>query len=169
MVSLAAALALPLQTSAGKPFPQRDLIIFLTFAVILATLVGHGLTLAPLVRRLGVAGDGGTEREEILARREMARAVLSKLDEFAGEPWVPEVLAHKMRYHYEHVLEHLPESLDPADVDSDHVGTHDQLRREVVRVQRMAAIELRNRGTIGDDALRRVERDLDLEEIRTQV
>lgn len=59
VVSLAAALALPYATKAGAPFPQRNLIVFLTFAVILATLVGQGLTLAPLVRRLGVAGDGG--------------------------------------------------------------------------------------------------------------
>ena len=62
VVSLAAALALPRETDAGAPFPHRDLIIFLTFAVILATLVGQGLTLAPLVRRLGVAADGETER-----------------------------------------------------------------------------------------------------------
>jgi CPA1 family monovalent cation:H+ antiporter len=169
VVSLAAALALPREAAAGTPFPQRDLIIFLTFTVILATLVGQGLTLAPLVRRLGVVGDGGTEREEMFARREVALSVLGRLDALAGEPWLPHDLAKKVRYRYSHLLEHLPESLDLADLDTDHVATHDQLRREVVQVQRRTLIDLRNRGVIGDDALRRVERDLDLEELRTEI
>jgi monovalent cation/hydrogen antiporter len=169
VVSLAAALALPFRTDAGEPFPQRDLIIFLTFAVILATLVGQGLTLAPLVRRLGVAAGGETGREEALARREAARAALNRLDDLATEPWLPRGLATKLRDRYEHVLEHLPESLDPADLDSNHLAIHDRLRRDVIQAQRLALIDLRNRDVIGDDALRRIERDLDLEELRIEV
>lgn len=86
VVSLAAALALPRETDLGSPFPERDLIIFLTFAVILATLVGQGLTLTPMVRWLGVTSDGKAEREATLARREASRAALSRLDELQGEP-----------------------------------------------------------------------------------
>jgi len=104
VVSLAAALALPLATSAGAPFPQRDLILFLTFAVILATLVGQGLTLAPLFRWLGVAADG-----------EVARAALRRLDALAREPWLPRDLAAKLRQCHEHALAHLLRSLDPAE------------------------------------------------------
>jgi monovalent cation/hydrogen antiporter len=169
IISLAAALALPLETDAGAPFPQRDLIIFLTFTVILATLVGQGLTLAPLVNWLGVAADGATEREETLARRKAALAALHRLDDLASESWIPHGLAEKLRARYKHTLEHLPESLDPADLDGDHVATHDRLRREVIQAQRLAIIDLRNRGAIGDDALRRIERDLDLEELRTEI
>lgn len=76
-------------------------------------------------------------------------------------------MAAKLRHRYEHELEHLPESLDPA--DRAHVAAHDGLRRELVQAQRLALIDLHNRGVIGDDALRRVERDLDLEELRTPI
>ncbi len=169
VVSLAAALALPRETETGAPFPQRDLIIFLTFAVILATLAGQGLTLAPLVRWLGVAADAGREREETLARRKAAQAALRRLDDLTSESWLSLDLADKLREHYQHVLEHLPKSLDPADLDRDHLAAHDRLRREVVQAQRLAIIELRDRGAIGDDALRRIERDLDLEELRTVI
>jgi NhaP-type Na+/H+ or K+/H+ antiporter len=137
--------------------------------VILATLVLQGLTLAPLARRLGVAADAGADREETLARRKAATAALHRLDDLADETWVPHGLAAKLRKHYQHVLEHLPESLDPADFDGDHVAAHDRLRREVIDAQRSAIIELRDRDVIGDDALHRVERDLDLEELRTTV
>lgn len=74
-----------------------------------------------------------------------------------------------MRYHHEHTLGHLPESLDPHDRDDGHLAAHDRLRLEVIHAQRTAIISLRNRGDIGDDALRRVERELDLEELRSEV
>jgi len=169
VVSLAAALALPRATDVGAPFPERDLLLFLTYAVILATLVGQGLTLAPLVRWLGVAADGETEREEALARREAARAALRRLDDLAGAPWLPPDLADKVRERYAHQLEYLPASLDPAEIDREHVATKDRVFREVIRAQRQALIDLRNRGVIGDEALHRIERDLDLEELRSGI
>lgn len=169
VVSLAAALALPRETDLGTPFPERDLIIFLTFAVILVTLVGQGLTMAPVIRLLGVTSDGGVERETALARREASIAALSRLDVLDGDPWVPEGVALKMRSYHEHLLGHLPASLDPNDRDDDHIAAHDRLRLEVIHAQRSAIISLRNHGEIGDDALRRVERELDLEELRSEV
>jgi len=169
VVSLAAALALPLATDDGAPFPNRDLIIVLTYVVILATLVGQGLTLGPLVRRLGIVGGDEGLREETHARRAAAQAALDRLDEVAAEPWVPSDLAVKLRARFTHVLEQLPESLDPSALDTEHIATHDRLRREVIQAQRSAILDLRDRGEIGDEALHRVERDLDLEELRSEV
>ena len=81
-VSLAAALALPLTTDAGAPLPGRELIQFITFALILVTVVGQGLTLPWLIRRLGVIEDGTEEeREEVRARLVIARAALDRVDE----------------------------------------------------------------------------------------
>jgi CPA1 family monovalent cation:H+ antiporter len=167
VVSLAAALALPLETASGDPFPARDLIVFLTFVVILVTLVGQGLTLPWLLRRLGLADDGVIEREESLARREAARAALVRLGALAGEAWVSADVADALRAQYGHRLDHVPESLDPADGDRDHVDAHLRLRREVVAAERQAVVALRDSGEISDEAMHRVERDLDLAEERT--
>lgn len=156
MVSLATALALPLETDAGVPFPGRDLILFLTFCVILATLVGQGLTLPPLIRRLGIVADDLGEREEVLARREAALGALARLDELIGISWVPAETAEEMRTRYEHRL----------DQDTDHRDAPARLRQELVEAERRAVVELRNRGEISDEALRSVEYDLDLVEVR---
>ena len=76
-VSLAAALALPLTLVGGEPFPQRDLVIFLTFCVILATLVGQGLSLGPLIRVLHLQEDGSREREHAQAHLAAVHAALA--------------------------------------------------------------------------------------------
>ena len=85
-VSLALALALPRD---GATFPARGLIVYLTFCVILATLVGQGLTLAPLLRRLGMAGDRRDRREELEARSATARAGLARVEQLLDQPWAP--------------------------------------------------------------------------------
>ena len=89
-VSLAAALAIPLETDTGAPFPGRELIIFLAFCVILVTLVGQGMTLPTLIRALGIEDDGGDAREEAKARKRAAMAALARLEELTGEDWVQE-------------------------------------------------------------------------------
>src|SRR4029077_4274534 len=87
-VSLAAALALPLETDAGTPLPGRELIQFITFALILVTVVGQGLTLPWLIHRLGVVEDGTEEEsEELRARLVIARAALARVEELEGEDW----------------------------------------------------------------------------------
>jgi CPA1 family monovalent cation:H+ antiporter len=116
-----------------------------------------------------VPEDRSADEEEALARREAAQAALDRLDALEGEAWLPRELAGKLRYHYAHTLEHLPAPLGPADRDDDHRAAHDRLRREVIGAQRRAVIALRDRGAIGDDAMRRIERDLDLEELRTTI
>ena len=92
-VSLAAALALPTFTDAGERFPHRDLIIYLAFAVILVTILGQGLTLGPLIRRLHVRDDGSEEREEVAARVRVAEAGMARVDELVSEEWVREFVA----------------------------------------------------------------------------
>ena len=101
-VSLAAALALPLHTDAGAPLPGRELIQFITFALILVTVVGQGLTLPWLIRRLGVVEDGTEEEhEEIRARLVIARAALERVDELEGEDWTRDGTVERVRRLYE--------------------------------------------------------------------
>ena len=97
-VSLAAALALPLETDAGAPFPDRDLVIFLAYCVVLFTVVVQGLTLPALIRRLGVVDDGTEEEaEEHAARIAAAEAALEALDGLAEEEWTREDTVERMR------------------------------------------------------------------------
>ena len=101
-VSLAAALALPLHTDAGAPLPGRELIQFITFALILVTVVGQGLTLPWLIRRLGVVEDGTEEEsEEIRARLVIARAALDRVDELEDEDWTRDGTIERVRSLYE--------------------------------------------------------------------
>ena len=104
-VALAAALALPLTLVGGGPFPERDLVIFLTFCVILATLVGQGLSLAPLIRLLHLQEDGTREREHAKAHLAAVHAALARLDELAMEQWVPEEYLTHLRSVYEQKIE----------------------------------------------------------------
>jgi CPA1 family monovalent cation:H+ antiporter len=165
VVSLAAALALPLT------FPARDLLQFLTFAVILVTLVGQGLTLPWLIRRLGVGDDGSEQHDEIHAREAANSAALERLDELAEE-WPGHLeLIDQMRARYQHAAEHLEHehSDDEGEIPPDQeMIEHAAIRQAVIDSQRVAIIDLRDRRVIGDPALRAVERDLDLEELRAE-
>ena len=169
VVSLAAALALPLTVAGGAPFPQRDLVIFLTFSVILATLVGQGPTLPWLIRRLGIGDDGSADHEELHAREASVTAALARLDELAVEmPGHQELLDH-LRERHEHATEHFEHDHESGEVPLDQEAIeHAAIRRAVIDAQRLAVIDLRDRGVISDEALRRVERGLDLEELRAE-
>jgi Na+/H+ antiporter len=164
VVSLAAALTLPTY------FPFRDLVLFLTFAVILATLVGQGLTLPFLIRRLGIGDDGSVQHEEIHAREASVEAALGRLEELAVE-WSGHLeLIEQLRARYQHAEEHLDHDHEAAgarEPDQEQIE-HEAIRRAVIDAQRVAIIDLRDRGVIGDAALRRVERDLDLDELRAE-
>jgi Na+/H+ antiporter len=167
-LSLAAALALPFTLTGGILFPQRDLVIFFTFGVILVTLVGQGLSLGPIIRLLGLEQDGSLEREHAKAHLVAARAALSRLDELATEEWAPEDALAQLRAHYAHKLETLTAAMDGVGYDrfDGHAPAEPQLRREVLAAERAAVIGLRDRGRIDDETLRLVERELDLEEQR---
>jgi CPA1 family monovalent cation:H+ antiporter len=168
--SLAAALAVPLFLANGEPFPQRNLILFLSFAVILATLVVQGLTLPWLIRLLGVADSGVAEIEENQARYAAARAALEKLESLAPQSGVPPLVLEQLRDFYGHQADRYLARFDPHDdgARENHVSTVHRLKRNLLDAQRAQLVKLRNREAISDDVLRRILRDLDLEELRLE-
>jgi monovalent cation/hydrogen antiporter len=165
--TLAAALALPFATAVGRPFPERSLIIYVAFCVILVTLVVQGLSLPALIRWLGVVEDGADEWEETKARLAAARAALARIEALAGQDGVSDEMVQRLRSLYQHRVDHLKAQLKGTDDSSspEHLSAHQQLRHEALEAERQAVIQLRNRGEISDDVLRRIQRDLDLEEL----
>jgi len=170
-VSLAAALALPLEGAPGQPFPERELIIFLTFGVIFATLVVQGLTLPALIRRLGVRGDGAEDQEEVRARMEAARAALARLEELAGEDWTRGDTVERLQAMYQFRLRRLKARVGKIEDDGyeDRSLAYQRLVRELLEAQRRTIVRLRNQGTISSDVMHRIERDLDLEDSRLEI
>jgi monovalent cation/hydrogen antiporter len=166
-VSIAAALALPLTTDSGAPFPERHLIIFLTFAVLFATLVGQGLTLGPLIHLLGVEDDGAEEREEVAARARLAEAAIARTEELNGQDWVRPDTLDRVRALYDYRRRRFGAIGDGDGAEyEERSGAYIRLMYELFDAQREALIGLRNAGEISDEVRRRVERDLDLEESR---
>jgi NhaP-type Na+/H+ or K+/H+ antiporter len=171
-VSLAAALAIPLHTDAGKPFPERDLIIFLAFSVILATLVIQGLTLPLLLERLGVHDDGAEEREEVEARLYAAEAGIARLEELAEEEWTREDTVDRARRLFEYRQRRFGAQRD-GDGESDGIEdrsvAYQRLQRELLTAQREAVVAMRNEGHISNEVMTRIERELDLEDSRLEI
>ncbi|HEU4975464.1 MAG TPA: Na+/H+ antiporter [Baekduia sp.] len=171
-VSLAAALAIPLQTDTGAPFPERDLVIFLVYAVILATVLGQGLTLSRLIEAVGIYDDEETTAEqEARARIAAANAAIARLDELEAEDWVREDTHRRMRALYDYRIRRFESRLDEDDDGDIEQGSqaYQQLRRKVLEAERAEIIRQRNRGAITDDIMRRIERDLDLEDARLEI
>jgi CPA1 family monovalent cation:H+ antiporter len=168
-VSLAAALAIPLETDAGGPFPGRDLIIFLAFAVILVTLVGQGLTLSPLIHRLRVRDDGEEGHEDTLARRRVAEAALERLEQLGEPDWITPESVGRARQLFDYRQRRFG-ALEDGDGENleDRAEAWRRLMYDLYDAQREALLELRNNGAISDEVRRRVERDIDLEETRIQ-
>jgi CPA1 family monovalent cation:H+ antiporter len=170
-VSLAAALAIPQTIDGGGNFPQRDLIIFLTYAVILATLILQGLTLPGLIKVLGVEDDGNLEQRESKARILAARAALDRIEELRGLDWVRDDTADRMRGLYDFRIRRFSARFDDEDdgaIDEQSYA-YQRLRRKVLEAERAEIIRLRNVGKINDEIMRRLERDLDLEDTRLEV
>jgi len=167
-VTLAAALALPLTTDAGDPFPQRDLLIYLAFCVILATLVVQGLSLPLVIRLLDLEDDGSAAKEETKARIYAARAAVERLDELVAEDWVREDTAERMRGLYRFRENRFAARFDDGDDGSIEQRSQDyqRLRRELLDAERRAVVDLRRQGKINDDIMNLVQRDLDLEDAR---
>ena len=167
-VSLAAALALPLTTDAGNPFPARDLIVFLTFTVILTTLLLQGLTLPSLIHALELDDGGLAEKEEAKARIHASEAALARLEELLEEEWVREDTAERIRGQYRFRSQRFRERFDPDGDGSAESRSVDfqRLRRELLDAERQAVVELQRSGQIDDEVMRRVVRDLDLEDAR---
>jgi CPA1 family monovalent cation:H+ antiporter len=157
-VSLAAALALPLG------FPERDLLIFLAFCVILATLVGQGLTLGPLIRALGIRPDP-TAGEEEEARRTSTQAALEELERMRAAWPLHLPLIDRLADQFRHRMEHLTEDGEASEVEQERLE-HRAILGSVLKAQRNAVAEMRERGQIDGGVLRAIERELDLEELR---
>jgi CPA1 family monovalent cation:H+ antiporter len=172
-VSLAAALSLPLQTDAGGPFPARGLVIFLAYGVVLFTLVVQGLTLPALIRRLGVIDDGQEETaEEHAARIAAAEAALEALDGLAAEDWTRDDTVERLRGLYTYRRRRfatLRGDLEDVEGIVDRSLAYQRLMHELIEAQRAAIVSLRNERLISSEVMRRVERDLDLEESRLEV
>jgi monovalent cation/hydrogen antiporter len=170
-VSLAAALALPLEDASGQSFPERNLIIFLTFAVILSTLVVQGLTLPALIRRLRLRGDDVDEREELQARLDATDAALARLEELAAEDWTRDDTLDRLRGLYEYRRKRLSARAGLVEDNGyeERSLAYQRVLRELLEAQRRAIIRLRNEGTISNDVMHRVERDLDLEDSRLEI
>jgi monovalent cation/hydrogen antiporter len=164
-VSLAAALALPLD------FPLRNLILFLTFAVILATLVVQGLTLPTLIRRLRFPDDGAEQREEVRARLAATHAALGRLDELAMEDWTRDDTVARLHRLYEFRRRRLKARAGIWEDDGaeDQSLAYQRLVRELLQAQRQAIVRLRNQGEISNDVMHRIERELDLEDTRLEI
>ncbi|HEV2655876.1 MAG TPA: Na+/H+ antiporter [Ktedonobacteraceae bacterium] len=158
-VSLAAALAL------GISFPQRDLIVFLTFSVILATLVVQGLSLPPFIQRLKVTDDGVLEREEAKARLKTVQAAMARLDELANEDWVPQDVVADLRSHYTEKSRRSKAQFDGSDtIFEERIIAYRRLQQEILSAKRKTIIDLRNHSIINDEVMRKIQHDIDMEE-----
>jgi CPA1 family monovalent cation:H+ antiporter len=166
-VSLAAALALPFTLPGGEGFPYRDLILFVSFGVILITLVGLGLGLPLVVKLLGIGQAGRDEHlaeheAEIAARRQALDAALASLDALTDDRELSDEVVKLLRARHETRSSQLPQSLDPDAHDVSATGT--RLTRELIATERQFIHALLRDGKITDESRRRIERDLDLEE-----
>ena len=173
VVSLAAALALPEPATAhttGYTAQARDLVVFATFGVILVTLVGKGLSLPWLIRRLDLPADDGAAREETKARYKASQAALARLEEIATEDWASPTKLEQLRARYQHRSHVLRAAIDGHDEeDHDHEAeatSYRRLRGELLAEEHRTVVDLRDRGVINDEVLHRLQREIDLEEVQ---
>jgi CPA1 family monovalent cation:H+ antiporter len=159
VVSLAAALALPHALPGGEAFPQRDLVILLTFGIVFVTLVGQGLTLPALIRGLELERDTSGETETELAREAMRRAAIRAVDRLVGEHGLPAHEAVSVKRFLNSQSRRRSDSALTADGEA-------RLWLGAVSAQREALLKLWKAGEIGDDILIRLERQIDLAEAR---
>ena len=168
VVSLAAALAVPLTLSDGSPFPGRDYILFITFCVILATLVLQGLTLPVLIRHLGVVDDGLANLEERTARLKANEAALAYLAEVDRQ--FPPDIVERLRAEYDDRIRQLEVCARSGEDRSEGlVASYQRLQQDALNVERRTIIRLRDEYVINDEVLRRIQSDIDHAEARLNV
>jgi CPA1 family monovalent cation:H+ antiporter len=169
IVSLAAALAIPFATASGEPFPNRDLILFLTFCVIVVTLVGQGLLMPTVIRWLGLTDMGRGERqleeaEELASRRQTIEAVMRRLDELVAERNLPGRIVEPLRAYHHERLQHLEYRTGADEPSLQLARLSDELELLLIEAERKHLYALLCSGQLKDDARRRMERELDLRE-----
>jgi Na+/H+ antiporter len=167
-VSLAAAMAVPLRLADGSPFPDRDLVIAAAAAIIVVTLMAQGMSLPWLLRKLGIASEDTSEQEH-LARLQAARAALAALEDHATAEGTDDAI-ESLRALYTGRAQRLEAADEDRSSESSSGPGNPQrylaLRRELLGVERSAALKLRQQGRITAAVYRIIERDLDLEEAR---
>jgi CPA1 family monovalent cation:H+ antiporter len=165
VVSLAAALAIPLVVEGSKPFPNRNLIIFLTFCVIFSTLVLQGLTLRPLVRMLGIKGDSKEYEREQEVRMKIASSLIEHIEENYSLALSDEVL-NQIKTKYEIRIQRLRK--DPAEqkLNSEQIAQFHKIQQELLSMERSHLLAIRKEASVSDEILRKIEYELDLEETR---
>jgi CPA1 family monovalent cation:H+ antiporter len=170
-VSLAIALALPLTTDAGDAFPQRDLIIFLTFAVIFFTLVVQGLSLPVLLRRLGITDGGESAEEEVRARIVASKAALAQIDALGAEDWARDDTLDRLRRLYEYRKRRFAARAGKIEDDGyeDRSLAYQQVLQVILEAQREALLRMRHDGELSNESMIRILRELDLEEARLEI
>jgi CPA1 family monovalent cation:H+ antiporter len=156
--SLVIALALPYTIAQGQALPGRNAVIFITFVVILVTLVVQGLTLAPLIRLLRIVGDDAEEKEERLARRASLLAGTEAIERRIATNQGEAAAAQELRAKAQREIERLSLSPSPPPAGLD-------LRFAVIEAQREAVIALRDRDEINDAVMRRLQAEFDHEEV----
>src|SRR6266545_693943 len=171
VVSLAAAFALPLTVRSGAPFPQRDLLLFLTFVIIGVTLVGQGVTMPALIRRLAIPGPDPTTDalQEASAQQQAASAALERLEallrsERVPPPGVAEQLRQRAEGRTLAVWERLGSPSTGAEGFPTPSAAYRRLRREMLAAEREVLVRLRDNGRLDEEVQRRIQWELDLEE-----
>lgn len=164
VVSLAAALALPLMV-AGKPFPNRDMILFLTFSVIFATLVIQGISLPYLIRWLGIKPTDEELQEEQEARLKIGMRVIEHIEENYAISLSDEVL-NQIKTKYEIRIQRIRKSEQTGKLSMDQVSDFHRVQHEIIQMERALLLQMRREGSISEESLRKIEHELDLEESR---
>jgi len=165
VVSLAAALALPLTVAGSSPFPNRDLIIFLTFCVILATLVLQGLTLRPMITWFGIKQDDIEHRQEQEARLKLASSIIEHIEENYALSLSDEVL-NQIKTKYEIRIQRLRKGGGDQRIGELEINEFHRIQQELLDKERKIILQLRAEAKVSDEAMRRIEYELDLEETR---
>lgn len=168
VVSLAAAFALPFILPNGSPFPGRNYILFLTFGVILVTLLFQGLTLPIVIQKLCIKPDNSTDEEERTARLKANQAAIESIEKLRTSGKFSPDTVDRLRAEYDERVEQLHLCAENPDDCRGEIATpqYQRLQRQALRIERQTIIRLRNESVINDDALRRIQRDLDLAEAR---
>jgi CPA1 family monovalent cation:H+ antiporter len=168
VVSLAVVLALPPSLPEGGPYPAREALLIVTLTVIVFTLLGQGLTLPWLIRSLRLGADPERGQEEADARQQMIDSATRRIEQLYPVWPGHKPLLDRLRDTYEHRSEHVERQRDATGSGEEdrEIIEHREIQRTVIDAEREALLRLRADGTIDDDVLRALERELDLEERR---